>query len=169
MSKHSLSELAAGSLKYGPAAEDLARTYAELPYYPLGVIDDLLGTISELAGTFDDIRMNERTRVALGSLAKQGTDLRDRGALIDALRANASFFVTSDKGMVGKGPRLRIEGELPIRIRTPAEMCADLLNSPGETNKILLIRTQKRSVGGSGSRDSSNSLSNTQRSLSTAK
>ena len=129
ISKHSLSQLIVGTAKYGPAAESLARRYEEVPYYPIGTIDELLGTISELSGTLDDIRKNDALRETLGSVAASGTDIRDRGALIDALLAKADYFVTSDRGLVGAGPRARIESTLSIRVRTPSEMTADLRRS----------------------------------------
>jgi predicted nucleic acid-binding protein len=126
VSKHSLVELTAGSIKYGGSAESLARAYETIPYHPVGRIDELLGTITQLSGTFDQMRVNEALRVRLGNLAKAGTDIRDRGAVIDALQARATYFVTSDRGLVAPAPRARIEAELPIRIRTPAEMLREL-------------------------------------------
>lgn len=104
ISKHTRSELAAGSSDYGPAAEALAAGFEELPYYPIGCITQLLGTIAELSGTFDDMRRNEQVRDSLATIATQGTDIRDRGALIDAIRNDADFFVTYDTGIVGTGP-----------------------------------------------------------------
>lgn len=126
ISKHSWSELAGGSGTYGPNAKALASRFEEVPYWPIGTINELLGTINELSGTFDDIRVNALLRERLGVLAAQGTGLHDRGALIDALRSEAEYFVTSDKGLVGSGPRRRIEAALPILIRTPTEMCEQL-------------------------------------------
>lgn len=125
-SKHSLVELAAGTLKYGSDAETLARNYCELPYCPIGTFNELVGTISELAGTLADMRANEVLREQLGELAKQGTSVRDRGALIDAVRAGAAYFVTADRGLTDPGPRTRIERMLPIRIRTPTEINVEL-------------------------------------------
>jgi hypothetical protein len=122
VSKHSLAELAAGSERYGPLAERLAREQTELPYFPIGSIDELLGTIGELAGTLGDMNENERRRDGLGELASAGTNIRDRGALIDAIRAGADFFVTSDAGLCGNGPRGRIEQTFPICVRCPGEM-----------------------------------------------
>lgn len=126
VSKHSLTELDAGAPRYGPAASQLARSFEQLPYYPLGTIDELLGSISELSGSFDEMRQNESLRSQLGQVASQGTSLRDRGALIDALWAKAQFFVSSDHGLVALGPRKRIESSLSISVRTPAEMAREL-------------------------------------------
>lgn len=122
ISKHSLSELVAGTQSFGPDAEALARDFEELPYFPIGRVDELLGTIDELSGTIVDIKVNDALRERLGSLAKRGTDIRDRGALIDAIRAGADCFVTSDRGLVSAGPRKRLESALPIRVCTPTEL-----------------------------------------------
>jgi hypothetical protein len=121
-----LSELAAGSDKFGPGAEILARSFPELPYFPIGTIGELLGTIGELSGTIGDMKTNEALRKELGTIAKKGTDIRDRGALIDALRAAANYFVTNDSGLVGSAPRSRIEGRFPLMICTADELLAQL-------------------------------------------
>ena len=126
VSKHSLSELATGSDKFGPGAENLARSVPELPYFPVGTFGELLGTIGELAGTIGDMKTNEALRKELGTIAKKGTDIRDRGALIDAVRAGATCFVTNDIGLVGSAPRSRIERRLPVVIRTADELLAEL-------------------------------------------
>ena len=126
MSRHSLHELEIAAAKFGEAALDLARKHPVLPYFPIGHIDELLGSIEELAGSFDDMRANDELRDRLGSLAKSGTDIRDRGGLIDALRAGADVFVTYDRAMVADAPRGRIEQALAIRVRTPEELLHDV-------------------------------------------
>ncbi len=129
VSKHSRSELEASSEMYGPEAARLAAEYEEIPYFPIGTISQLLGTISELSGTLDDMFANDRLRESLASIATQGTDIRDRGALIDALRSGAQIFVTSDKGIVGKGPRGRLQAAFSILVRTPLELCTEIADS----------------------------------------
>jgi predicted nucleic acid-binding protein len=126
VSKHSLSEMDAGSAKHGTAALTAAQACEELPYFPIGTIGDLLGTIGELAGTMDDAAANERLREELGRLAKNGADIHDRGALIDAVRSGADYFVSYDKALVGEAPRRRIEGALRIKLRRPAELLGEL-------------------------------------------
>jgi predicted nucleic acid-binding protein len=126
ISKHSRKELADGTSRFGGAAEDLAAQFEEIPYFPVGSWEELLGSWNDLSGTWNDAKDNEKLREALGDIAKKGTDIRDRGALIDALRSKASYFVTSDKGLVGAAPRGRIEASLSIKVRTAAELCAEL-------------------------------------------
>lgn len=130
VSKHSLSELEAAQLKYGPAAFQLANSYEVLPYYPVGTIKQLLGKISELAGTLADMKTSAERLKLLSSLAKRGTGLRDCGALIDSLYANAQVFVTCDRGMVGSMPKARIEQAFPIRIRTATEFLHEVSPAP---------------------------------------
>jgi predicted nucleic acid-binding protein len=127
VSKHTIHEIARGTVKYGPAAEHLATSVAEIPYYPLGTIKELLGTWSELAGTWDDARVNEQLQVQLTSLAKAGNDLRDRGAVVDALRAGATAFVTWDRQLVGPGPAARIHEVTGLRILTPEQVIGQYL------------------------------------------
>jgi hypothetical protein len=62
----------------------------------------------------------------LQSLAKAGTDIRDRGAYIDALMARVDAFVTSDKQLVASGPANRIEQRFGLGVVTPSDMLANL-------------------------------------------
>ena len=60
-------------------------------------------------------RRNDEIQTELKSLAKSGTDIRDRGGYIDALRNGLDGFVTSDKQIVGNGPSGRINGRFQTR------------------------------------------------------
>jgi hypothetical protein len=66
-------------------------------------------TIEQLAGTWEDAKRNEQIQQELEQLAKSGNDIPDRGAYLDALRAGADAFVTSDKQLVGTSPAARIQ------------------------------------------------------------
>jgi len=103
------------------AALDLAKIYPKLPYWPIGTINEILGTIAQLTGTFDDARRNHEIEQELAILAKSGNDIRDRGALIDALHAAMDYFVTSDTQLVGSGPAGRIQTRFGLGIIRPAE------------------------------------------------
>jgi len=103
------------------AALDLARGFQLLPYWPIGTIKELVGTISQATGTFDDIRRNDVIQQELESLAKAGNDIRDRGAYIDALRASMDIFVTSDTHLAGKDQAQRILDRFHMRIVRPDE------------------------------------------------
>ena len=127
-SLHTITELANGSVKDEGRASALASTCEQLPYYPIGSIDDLLGSIDGLAGTLGDMDENEAIQQRLRVLAKAGASLADRGALLDAERAGATVFVTSDGQLVKRGPRSRIESEIRLRLLTPEEAVYRLLD-----------------------------------------
>jgi predicted nucleic acid-binding protein len=97
----------------------LARKLQTLTYWPIGTIKELVGKISQMTGTFGDMRRNHTIQQELECLAKSGNDLRDRGALIDALHASMDFFVTSDKHLVGSGPAERIFKKFHLQIVRP--------------------------------------------------
>jgi uncharacterized RDD family membrane protein YckC len=120
ISKHSLEQL---SVKPDEAYR-LARQAVLIPYYPVGSIEELLGSIRDAAGSFDDMRESARAMTLMTELAKAGADIRDEGALLDALMANADAFVTSDDGLVGDGPVRRLESHFGIRIARPDEVLA---------------------------------------------
>ena len=80
-----------------------------------------MGTIKQMTGTCDDMRRNHAIQEELGSLAKSGNDLRDRGAFLDALHASMDAFVTNDKQLVGTGPAKRIFDRFQMRILRPEE------------------------------------------------
>lgn len=119
VSRHSLHELEKASTQYPDGALEIAAKIEMLPYFPIGTIHQLLGTIHGLSGTLADTRANALLDAQLSRLAKAGTDLRDRGALIDALHASADLFVTSDGQLSKDGPASRIQKELKIRVLTP--------------------------------------------------
>jgi len=117
VSQHTLDELA----KKPDRALDLAKSIPVLPYWPIGKIGDLVGTIGQMTGTFGDMRRNEAIQKELEALAKSGNDIRDRGALVDALHASMDAFVTSDRQLVGSGPADRIFNRLQIRVINPVD------------------------------------------------
>jgi predicted nucleic acid-binding protein len=119
VSMHTLCELESGAAKHGTAALDLARAFDRVPYFPVGSYKELLGSINDLAGTWDDAKGNERLQQLIADqLANAGSGLRDRGAFVDALRARATF-VTSDKQLVAVRPASRIFEATGIRPITP--------------------------------------------------
>jgi rRNA-processing protein FCF1 len=126
VSRHTIDELERGDKKYPDGALQEARRFPVLPYFPVGPIEDLLGSIKDLAGTFDDMRVNAAREEQLRLLAKSGTDLRDRGALIDAVQARASVFITSDGKLSKAGPAERIRAALGIQVMPPAKAVEEL-------------------------------------------
>lgn len=122
ISRHSIHEL---ERKPDDALALVARLQV-LPYYPVGTIDELIGTIDELAGTFDDIRVNHERMETLKGLANAGTDIHDRGALVDAIMAGAAAFVTSDKALASIGPSDRIRLRTGVSVLTPQQLTAFL-------------------------------------------
>ena len=125
VSLHTLSELE----KKPDAAYKLAKTAEKIPYWTIGSIGELVGTIAELAGTIQDMSRNEEIQEELEKLAKSGNDIRDRGAYIDALKANADAFVTSDKHLVGSGQAQRIREKFGLRVLTPLDLVSEMTKS----------------------------------------
>lgn len=121
VSLHTLHELDSGISVYGSEARRLADSCHRLPYWLLGTIDELLGTIDGLSGTFDDARRNSQFEKEIRDLTNAGTDLHDRGALLDAIRASISFFVTSDSQLVKSGPASRIVKRFAIQPLSPKQ------------------------------------------------
>jgi predicted nucleic acid-binding protein len=119
-SRHTLAEV-----KYPTAAWDLAGSVEVVPYWPIGAIADQVATIKDLAGTWEDAVQNQKVQEELEALAKSGNDVRDRGAYLDALRAGANVFITSDKQLVGGGPARRIEKAFKLRVLTPCQLVAE--------------------------------------------
>jgi predicted nucleic acid-binding protein len=117
ISRHSLHELE----RRVDAALALARGVQQLSYYPVGTISELLGSIHGLAGTLDDMKDTTRTMGELGQLARARADIRDKGALLDAILAKASMFVTSDHDLVGAEPAARIGSAFRIGVLTPTD------------------------------------------------
>lgn len=125
VSRHTLAELA----KMPDQALDLAKNIRTLPYWPIGTIAEQITTIEELSGTWEDAGLNESSQQELGLLAKAGTSIRDRGALIDALRADADVFVTSDRELVAAAPARRIREKFGLRVVTPSFLASELDHS----------------------------------------
>ena len=126
VSRHTLHQLE----RKADDALKLAKTSEILPYYPIGTIDEQVATIAQLAGTWDDARRNEAIQEDLQRLAKSGTDIRDRGAYIDALSAKVDIFVTSDRQLAGSGPASRISAKYGLRILTPLQFVEELHGNP---------------------------------------
>lgn len=58
----------------------------------------------------------------LEQLAKSGNDIRDRGAMLDAIRVKVDVFVTSDHHLVDSNPAKKIQIKFGIRILSPSEL-----------------------------------------------
>jgi predicted nucleic acid-binding protein len=122
VSRHTLAELA----KKPDQAFDLAKSVRTLPYWPIGTIAEQITAIEELAGTWEDAHLNQSSQLELVLLAKAGTSIRDRGALIDALRAHADALVTSDKELVAAAPAHRIQERFGVRVVAPSMLASEL-------------------------------------------
>jgi predicted nucleic acid-binding protein len=107
-------------------ARALAGSLATIPYWPVGTIAEQVSTIEQLTGTWDDSKRNQEIEEEVARLAKSGTDIRDRGAYLDALRAEADVFVTSDKQLAGSGPASRIRTRFGLRICTPFKLASEI-------------------------------------------
>lgn len=126
VSRHTLHQLE----KKADDALKSAKISEVLPYYPIGTIDQLVSTIAQLAGTWDDARRNEAIQNDLKRLAKSGTDIRDRGAYIDAMSAGLDVFITSDLQLASPGPASRIFEKYGLRILTPQQFVEELHGNP---------------------------------------
>ncbi len=131
VSRHSLAELSKAD-PVTQAARSLAAELGVLPHYPIGTWDDQVATWDELAGTWDDARSNQAIQEELASLATSGNSIRDRGAYLDALRAGAHVFVTSDRQLAGSSPAARIRERFGLRVSTPDELASGLPQSGQE-------------------------------------
>lgn len=128
ISRHSLTELSRED-RLTQAARELAAGFSVLPHYPIGPWAEQVATWDETYGTWGDVQRNEKIQRELAYLAKSGSDLRDRGAYLDALHAGVDVFVTSDKQLVGSRPAARIHERFRLRVSTPADL-AELLRPP---------------------------------------
>lgn len=104
----------------------LAKTLPELPHWPVGSWEEQVGTWAQQSGTWDDASRKHEIQLKLMRLAKSGTDIRDRGAYIDALCYGADGFVTSDKQLVGTGPSVRINNRFATKVLTPEQLAEEL-------------------------------------------
>lgn len=125
ISRHSLAELSKGD-PATEAARSLVSRLAILPHYPIGTWDDQVATWEEVAGTWDDARANQAIQEELASLATSGNSIRDRGAYLDAMRANVDVFVTSDRQLVGSSPAARIRARFGLQVMAPEELASGL-------------------------------------------
>lgn len=107
-------------------AYNLAKTLPELPHWPIGSWSEQVGTWEQATGTWHDGNVNNKIQIELKNLAKSGTDIRDRGGYIDALRSGLDGFVTSDKQLVGSGPAKRINERFPTKVITPEQLADEL-------------------------------------------
>jgi hypothetical protein len=109
------------------SALELAGRAERLAHYSIGSWDEQVGSWADEAGTWADGKFDDERQQSMAMLAKKGTDIRDRGALIDALRGDCGFFITSDGQLSKPGPACRLEKEFPIRIRTPQHFVDEFL------------------------------------------
>ncbi len=130
VSRHSLAQLT----KKDPTTDlalHLAGGFKVLPHWPIGSWKDQVPTWAQAKGSWNDTRRNQEIQVELKSLAKSGNDIRDRGAYLDALRASAEVFVTSDDHLVGSRPAARLERRFGLRVLKPATLLSALSNPEG--------------------------------------
>jgi hypothetical protein len=118
VSLHTLHELE----KKKDEAWKLAKTLPQLPHWPIGAWEDQVGTWKQLTGSWDDAKRNNRIQMKLKKLATSGTDIRDRGAYIDALCSGLDAFITSDTDLVGPGPARRINEQFRTKVITPEQL-----------------------------------------------
>jgi predicted nucleic acid-binding protein len=117
VSRHTLSEI-----KEPIEALNFAQACEILPHYPIGTFGEQVAAWEEVAGTFEDAKINQEIQEELEQLAKSGNDIRDRGAYIDAINAHADAFVTSDGQFAKSGPAQRIEKRFGLRVITPKQL-----------------------------------------------
>ena len=105
-------------------------TFAEsletLPYYLIGTWNDLEEdpvSIGELAGTWGDAKVNQALQEALPVRAK--VKLRDRGIIIDSIKAGVQFLVTRDSFVFNRADG--IESATGVRPVHPDEAVSHLL------------------------------------------
>ena len=110
------------------AALDMANQIERLPHYSIGFWDEQVGSSEDEAGTWADGKGDDERQEQIARLAKSGNDIRDRGALIDALRAECDFFVTSDGQLVKSRPRQQLEASFPIRLLTPVQFAEECIS-----------------------------------------
>ena len=122
VSLHTLHEL----MGKGDKAWELAKTLPELSHWPIGSWKEQVGSWQQLTGSWDDAKRNDEIQRRLEALAKSGTDIRDRGAFVDALRNGVDGFVTSDKQLVGSGPAARINEAFSTKVVTPEQAITEL-------------------------------------------
>lgn len=120
ISLHTLAEITS------PAARELAERLPLLPHFPIGAWTDQVATWNQLAGTWADAKRNQQIQLELVSVANAGSSLRDRGAYLDALAANADAFVTSDGAFAKSKPAGRILAHFGLEVLTPSSFVTRL-------------------------------------------
>ncbi|HEV2330740.1 MAG TPA: hypothetical protein VGY56_18320 [Verrucomicrobiae bacterium] len=118
VSRHTLDELE----RKPDAALGIAKTFPVLPHFPVGTWAEQVASWDQMEGTWCDAEVNDSVQQELSKLAKSGNDIRDRGAFLDALRAKADVFVTSDQHLVANGPAKRIFERFGLRILSPTQL-----------------------------------------------
>jgi hypothetical protein len=108
------------------AAWELADTLPGLPHWPIGAWDEQVGTLAQQTGTWGDGKRNDKIQLEIKALAKSGTDIRDGGGYIDALRFQLDGCVTSDKQLVATGPSKRINERFFTKVLTPEQLANEL-------------------------------------------
>ena len=122
VSLHTLSELE----KRQDDAWELAKTFPQSSHYPIGTWDEQVGTWDQASGTWDDARNNDIEQNNLGSQAKSGTSIQDRGAFIDGLCSDFDGFLTSDGQFVKSGPSARINENFALKVITPNQLVGEI-------------------------------------------
>lgn len=115
-------------LQEKPQDEKLAfaQKLETLPYYMIGTWDDFEPGItwSDLAGTWNDAKVNEALQKALPVRAK--VKLRDRGIIIDSMRAGVALLVTTDSFLLARADA--IENATGVRPVHPDNAVSRLLS-----------------------------------------
>lgn len=105
---------------------NFSETIPILDHYPIGDYDEQIASWNNCCGTWNDAKKNQKRQEKLLTLAKSGNDIRDRGAFIDALLNDMDAFITSDKQLVGNGPKERIKTEFDFDVLKPQELIKEL-------------------------------------------
>jgi len=134
VSRHTLTELE----RNPDAAFELAKTFPVLPHWPIGTWADQVGSWKQIEGTWCDCERDDAIQEELSKLAKSGNDIRDRGAFLDALRAKADAFVTSDRQLVGIGPAKRISERFGLRVISPTQLLEIIKNEDAKPMDNIL-------------------------------
>ena len=108
----------------------LAEQVSKLPNYPVGAWDDAVGVRKDQAGTWNDAKASQKLQEFIHDVTKKGASIRDRGAFLDAIRAQMDFFITHDKHLAGSGPAQRLAQHFAAHVMTPSAFVA-MLQSEG--------------------------------------
>lgn len=102
-----------------------AQLLEQLPYYMIGTWDDFDPSVSwkDLAGTWDDAKVNQRLQKVLPVRAK--VKLRDRGIIIDSMMRGVGFLITTDSFLLNRAEG--IEKTAGVRPLHPDEALSVLI------------------------------------------